>query len=65
MSRGMGGGFTVDMGMVGWFATQITAYEVMLLGHIIGNPAGQQTWEALASLVRNGGTCNGGDQVST
>ena len=49
---GMGGVFTVDMWIVGWFATQITAYEVKLFGHAIGDPAGQQTWEALAIQVR-------------
>ena len=39
------------MWIVGWFATQITAYEVKLFGHAIGDPAGQQTWEALALLI--------------
>ena len=48
---GRGGAYTVDMWIVGWLATQITAYEVKLFDHAIGDPAGQQTWEALAILI--------------
>ena len=48
---GMGGEFTVDKWIARWFSTQITAYELKLFGQVIDDPAGQQTWEALARLV--------------
>ena len=60
---GMGGVFTVDMWIVGWFATQITAYVVELFGHAIGDPAGQQTWEALAILIGLRRYSNSGNHV--
>lgn len=47
----MGGVFTVDGWLVGWFAVAITAFEEKLFGHVIGDASGQQTWEALAILI--------------
>ena len=63
MSMNGGGAYTVDIWIVGGFATQITAYEVKLFSHAIGDPAGQQTWEAVAILIGWRQYSNSGNHV--
>ena len=48
---GVGAALHVNDRCIAGFASELTDLEAELMGHAIGDPAGQHTWEALAHFV--------------